>query len=245
MLKYQELEYGIAFSIARPFFDRIGTTMLISGALGLFRKETVIELGGYSLDTVGEDMELVMRIRQRAAKLKCLARISYDKEASCYTELPWNIIDWVKQRIRWTVGLSEVLWKYRSVLTDKEYSVAEKITFLYYLLLERYIAHIEMASMIACFLCGASECALALIQITIMLQFLLSIAGSYQTILNSIKSSNHRMRTLMEWIFIMVSFLSVYHLAHLLIRLISVPYYRIKKHVLKSKSVVWQSPARM
>ena len=96
LLKYQELEYGIAFSVARPFFDRIGTTMLISGALGLFRKGTVIELGGYSLDTVGEDMELVMRIRQRAAKQKCPARIAYDKEASCYTELPWNIVDWVK-----------------------------------------------------------------------------------------------------------------------------------------------------
>ena len=68
LLDYQELEYGIAFSIARPLFHRIGTTMLISGALGLFRTNTVIEIGGYALDTVGEDMELIMKIRQIAAK---------------------------------------------------------------------------------------------------------------------------------------------------------------------------------
>lgn len=64
LLSYQELEYGIAFCIVRTIFDKLKTSMLISGALGLSNKEIVIQLGGYSVDTVGEDMELVMRIRQ-------------------------------------------------------------------------------------------------------------------------------------------------------------------------------------
>ena len=66
---YQELEYGIAFGIVRPVFDKLGTTMLISGALGLFERDVVIRLGGYALDTVGEDMELVMLVRWFAGSL--------------------------------------------------------------------------------------------------------------------------------------------------------------------------------
>ena len=245
MLDYQKLEYGIAFSIARPFFDHIGTTMLISGALGLFRTETVIKLGGYALDTLGEDMELVMRIRQSAAKEKCPAGIAYAKGAFCYTEPPWNIGDWIKQRIRWTVGLSEVLWKYRGVLIGKEHRLVEKITFLYYLLLERYAPHIEMTGVIICLICGVSEYALALILITVFIQLLLSVAGSYQSIWDSVKLSNNRMKALMELLLILASFVLVYHLAHSMIRLVSVPYYKIKKCILRNKRAVWDSPTRM
>ena len=245
MLDYQELEYGIAFSIARPFFDRIGTTMLISGALGLFRTETVIKLGGYASDTLGEDMELVMRIRQSAAKEKCPAGIAYAKGAFCYTELPWNIGDWIKQRIRWSVGLSEVLWKYRSVLIDKKYGLVEKVTFLYYLLFERYAPHIEMTGVIICLICGVSEYALVLIQVTICIRLLLSVAGCYQSIWNSIKLSDNRMKALMELLLILASFVSAYHFAHSMIRFVSVPYYKIKKCILRNKRAVWNSPTRM
>ena len=245
MLDYQKLEYGIAFSIARPLFDRIGTTMLISGALGLFRTETVIKLGGYALDTVGEDMELVMRIRQSAAKEKCPVGIAYAKGAFCYTEVPWNIVDWIKQRIRWTVGLSEVLWKYRGVLIDKRHSLIEKITFLYYLLFERYAPHIEMTGVIICLICGVSKYALMLIPITVFVQLLLSIVGSGQSIRDSIKLSDNRMKALMKQLLILTSFVSVYHFAHSMIRLVSVPYYNIKKCIMRDKRAVWNSPRRM
>ena len=81
---YQELEYGIAFCITRPFFDKLGTSMLISGALGLFNKDAVIRLGGYALDTVGEDMELVMRIRRFAAESNEPLEIRYTKKSSVF-----------------------------------------------------------------------------------------------------------------------------------------------------------------
>ena len=245
MLDYQKLEYGIAFSIARPLFDRIGTTMLISGALGLFRTETVIKLGGYALDTVGEDMELVMRIRQSAAKEKCPAGIAYAKGALCYTEPPWNISDWIKQRIRWTVGLSEVLWKYRDVLIDKKHSLLEKITFLYYLLFERYAPHIEMTGVIICLICGVLKYAIVLLQITILTQLLLAVVGSGQSIRDSIKLSDNRMKGLMKQLLILTSFVSVYHFAYSMIRLVSVPYYKTRILILRNKHAAWNSPTRM
>ena len=126
---FQELEYGIAFCIVRPIIDKLGTSMLISGALGLFNKDVVIRLGGYALDTVGEDMELVMRIRQFAAESDDALIIAYTKEAVCFTELPQIETDLRKQRIRWTVGLNGVLWKYREMATRKKYTFLEKLTF--------------------------------------------------------------------------------------------------------------------
>ena len=141
---YQELEYGIAFCVVRPIFDKFGTLMLISGALGLFNKDVVMHLGGYALDTVGEDMELVMRIRRFAAESDDPLEIRYTKKALCFTELPWNEKDLRKQRIRWTVGLTDVLWKYREMATHKKYTFLEKLTFWYYVLFEKFSPHIRI-----------------------------------------------------------------------------------------------------
>ena len=82
------MKYGIAFHIVRPLFDRTETAMLISGALGVFKRYPVIELGGYALNTVGEDMELVMRIRRYSAVNHRSLKIGYTSMAVCYTELP-------------------------------------------------------------------------------------------------------------------------------------------------------------
>lgn len=117
--------------------------MLISGALGLFNKNLVIQLGGYALDTVSEDMELVMRIRRFAAESHESLEIRYTKEAVYFTELPWIEVDLRKQRIRWTVGLTDVLWKYREMAPHRKYSFLEKLTFWYYVLFEKFSPHIE------------------------------------------------------------------------------------------------------
>lgn len=90
-----------------------------------------VQLGGYALDTVGEDMELVMRIRQFAAESDEPLEIRYTKKAICFTEFPWNEYDLRRQRIRWTVGLTDVLWKYREMATQRKYNLLEKLTFWY------------------------------------------------------------------------------------------------------------------
>lgn len=77
---YQELEYNLAFNIIRLIFDKYNTTMLISGALGLFDRELIIKLGGYKTNTVGEDMELVMRIRKHISDNNLDLKIAYIKK---------------------------------------------------------------------------------------------------------------------------------------------------------------------
>lgn len=246
---YQELEYGIAFCIVRPIFDKLGTSMLISGALGLFNKEIVVQLGGYALDTVGEDMELVMRIRQFAAESDDVYKIGYTKEAVCFTQLPWNESDLRKQRIRWTVGLTDVLWKYCEMAINRKYSFLEKLTFWYYILFEKYSPHIEFSSFIMCIVLNAafgfSQTTLLLILATISFQLVLSIAGSFQSIKESFKSSENKCKSLLKFLLLMVTFVTIYHLWHSLCRLISVPAFRRRKRKANSQGSSWISPTRL
>ena len=246
---YQELEYGIAFCVVRPIFDKLGTSMLISGALGLFNKEIVIRLGGYALDTVGEDMELVMRIRQFAAESNETLEIRYTKKAVCFTELPWNENDLRKQRIRWTVGLTEVLRKYREMASSKKYSFQEKLTFWYYILFEKFSPHIEFTSLIISIvisaILGFSQTVIILMTITISLQFLLSIVVSFQSIKDSVKSSENKFVLVLKFLSLMFTFVTIYHLWHSFCRLIAVPNFQRKKRKANNQGPSWDSPTRM
>lgn len=242
---YQELEYGIAFSVVRSIFDKTRTTMLISGALGLFKKDFIIQLGGYALDTVGEDMELVMRIRKFAAECKEDFSIVYTKEAICYTELPWIKTDFKKQRIRWTVGLSEVLWKYREMAFCKKYSFLEKLTFWYYVLFEKFAPHIGLLSLILCFFNGVSQNIIMLMTATVFLQILISIAGSFQTIKSFIGSFDNKFRPILKVLLLIITFTCGYHFLHSFYRLIAVPVYRKEKRETGNQGPSWISPKRM
>lgn len=246
---YQELEYGIAFCIVRPIFDKFGTSMLISGALGLFNKEVVMQLGGYALDTVGEDMELVMRIRRFASESDDELKIGYTKEAVCFTELPWIEVDLRKQRIRWTVGLTDVLWKYCEMATYRKYSFLEKLTFWYYVLFEKFSPHIEITSLIMCIILGivlgVSQVAIIQMIITISFQILLSVLGSFQRIMNSIKSSENKFRSILKFVLLMFTFVTIYHLWHSFCRLIAVPSFRRKRRKTNNQGFSWVSPTRM
>jgi poly-beta-1,6-N-acetyl-D-glucosamine synthase len=246
---YQELEYGIAFGIIRPVFDKLGTTMLISGALGLFERDVVIRLGGYALDTVGEDMELVMRIRRFAAESGETLKIAYAKEAVCYTEFPWNEKDLRKQRMRWTVGLTEALWKYREMAVCPRYSFLEKLTFCYYVLCGKFAPHIEFTSLIMSIVLGVvygfSRVAITIMAIIFFLQLFISIVGSLQSIKNYFGSSGNVLRVFLKLLLLVITFVSVYHLWHSFWRLIAIPSFRRKQRKTNKQGTSWVSPTRM
>lgn len=107
--KMQQLEYCRSFTLSRIFFDSINATMIISGAFGLFQKDIVISLGGYDTSTVGEDMELVLRLHDYCATKHMKYKITYAMQAVCHTQVPDNIRDLFKQRMRWQLGLIQSL----------------------------------------------------------------------------------------------------------------------------------------
>lgn len=107
LTRFQVVEYLRAFLFGRLGWSPLNAILVISGAFGLFRKESVIEAGGYRTDTVGEDMELVMRLHRLYLKRRIPYRIKFIPSPVCWTEAPETVRVLRSQRRRWQRGLSE------------------------------------------------------------------------------------------------------------------------------------------
>ncbi len=106
---FQVVEYLRTFLFGRLGWSVISGMLIISGAFGLFRKETVISVGGYRPNTIGEDMELVVRLHYELRKRRQPYRIEFLPDPVCWTESPEDLATLRNQRIRWQRGLSESL----------------------------------------------------------------------------------------------------------------------------------------
>jgi len=106
---FQVMEYLRAFLFGRLGWSSVNAMLIISGAFGLFRKQTVIEVGGYRTHTIGEDMELIVRIHHQMREQGKPYRIEFVPDPVCWTEVPEDRQTLRNQRIRWQRGLSESL----------------------------------------------------------------------------------------------------------------------------------------
>lgn len=105
----QVAEYLRAFLFGRLGWSAVSGMLIISGAFGLFRKETVVMAGGYRADSIGEDMELVVRMHRVLRERRQPYKVTFVPEPVCWTEAPEDIATLRNQRIRWQRGLSESL----------------------------------------------------------------------------------------------------------------------------------------
>lgn len=106
---FQVMEYLRAFLFGRLGWSSLNAMLIISGAFGLFKKATVIEVGGYRSNTIGEDMELVVRIHHQMRAKKKPYRIEFVPDPVCWTEVPEDWRTLRNQRVRWQRGLAESL----------------------------------------------------------------------------------------------------------------------------------------
>ena len=106
---FQVVEYLRAFLFGRLGWSEIGGMLIISGAFGLFRTDVVVDAGGYRPRTIGEDMELVVRLHRMLRERGVDYRIEFVPDPVCWTEVPEDRRTLANQRIRWQRGLSESL----------------------------------------------------------------------------------------------------------------------------------------
>lgn len=136
MARFQIVEYLRGFLFGRMGWSRSNGLLIISGAFGLLHKETVIEVGGYRRNTVGEDMELIVRMHRKLHQRGQPYRISFVADPICWTQAPEDRLTLGNQRIRWHRGLSESLWLNRGLLLAWPPNVAGWFAFPYFLLFE-------------------------------------------------------------------------------------------------------------
>lgn len=132
----QTIEYMRAFLIGRIGLSRKNLLLIISGAFGVFKTSRVVQAGGYRVGTVGEDMELVVRLHRMNIENEWGAKIEYVADPVCYTEAPEDLKVLKRQRIRWHRGLFDSLWIHRKMILNPKYGAIGFISMPYFLLVE-------------------------------------------------------------------------------------------------------------
>jgi cellulose synthase/poly-beta-1,6-N-acetylglucosamine synthase-like glycosyltransferase len=134
--RVQAVEYLRAFLFGRVGWDYLNSLLIISGAFGVFDRKAVIRAGGYMHDTVGEDMELVVRLHRYYKEQNIPYRVRFLPEPVCWTEVPedWKTLG--RQRDRWHRGLADTLSRHRKMLFNPRYGRLGMIAMPFFLVVE-------------------------------------------------------------------------------------------------------------
>lgn len=150
--RLQSLEYIRAFILGRMAWARLNGLLLISGAFGAFDKDTVIKAGGYDHNTVGEDMELVVRMRRYMEERDLPYRVTYIPDPLCWTEAPTSSKILGRQRNRWTRGTIETMKFHKKMFFNPRYGLLGMLSYPYWFFFEMLAPLIEFFGMIVFFL---------------------------------------------------------------------------------------------
>lgn len=136
LARLQVLEYLRAFLSGRMGWDALDATLVISGAFGIFKREVVVGAGGYATDTVGEDMELVVRMHRHCRENAIPYRIHFVPDPVAWTECPESLAVLSRQRDRWQRGLFQSLTRHWKMLLNPRYGRAGLVAYPYFFFLE-------------------------------------------------------------------------------------------------------------
>ncbi|MGD2200678.1 MAG: glycosyltransferase family 2 protein [Candidatus Bathyarchaeota archaeon] len=117
LVKIQAYEYLISMELGRRFQALARTLLIISGAFGAFYKNLVTSIGGYDRDTITEDFDITFKMR------KLGKRLAFAENAISWTFAPERWEDWRRQRIRWTRGQAETIWKHRNLFAKEGFDL--------------------------------------------------------------------------------------------------------------------------
>ena len=170
---FQIVEYLRAFIAVRTAWSKLNCLLIISGAFGMFRRRDLIMAGGYSGDTVGEDMELTTRIHHVLRGNDRKYRISFVPDPIAWTEVPDTLRVLRRQRDRWHRGLIDTLVRHRRMLFNPRYGTVGLIAMPYFFVFEFLGPVIELVGYIA-FVAGV---ALGIINGPFALAFFLAAVG--------------------------------------------------------------------
>lgn len=146
LARFQTIEYLRAFLFGREGWSPLNALLIVSGAFGIFEKRTLIELGGYRVQTIGEDMELTIRLHRELKRRGRPYRIRFISAPVCWTEAPEDIKTLRNQRIRWQRGLLESLSSNLGLMFAPNGGTVGWLAFPFFLIYEALGPLIEFAA---------------------------------------------------------------------------------------------------
>lgn len=144
----QAVEYARSFLVGRLAWNPIGGNIIISGAFGVFRRSSLVAVGGYEHASIGEDMELIVRLRRAAYERGEPAAVEFTPDPVAFTEAPESIRTLARQRNRWFRGLLDVLMRHRQMILNPRYGSAGMLAMPYFLIVEALAPIIEIVGLV-------------------------------------------------------------------------------------------------
>lgn len=141
---FQTIEYYRVFLTTRVWFNSFNGNLIISGAFGLFKKSAAINIGGYDTKTIGEDMDLVVKLHSFYRKNHLPYNIKYAHKAICWSQVPEKLKDLKNQRRRWHIGLITSLLNHRYIFLNPKYGIVGVFSFLYFVVYELFSCIIDI-----------------------------------------------------------------------------------------------------
>ncbi len=179
LARLQIVEYLRAFLFGRVGWAALEGLMIISGAFGIFRKSHLIAAGGYSRDTIGEDMELVLKLNRKLKEQGRDYRTVFLPDPVCWTQVPETIKTLGRQRRRWQQGLGQSLMMNKELLFNRDYGVVGLLAYPFFFFGEFIGPVIEFFGYISLFIVlffgwASLELVLTFLTVSILLRIVLS-----------------------------------------------------------------------
>jgi len=141
---FQTIEYFRSFLVGRIGWNSLNSLLVISGAFGAFQKAAVLAVGGYTTGTVGEDMDLVMKLHMYMRSKKYKYQVNFLPDPICWTQAPESLVTLYRQRRRWQIGLIDVLGRFKGMFLNPDYGALGMLAMPYYFLFEMVSPVIEL-----------------------------------------------------------------------------------------------------
>ncbi|MBT8280531.1 MAG: glycosyltransferase [Muriicola sp.] len=149
LAKFQLLEYTRSFLLGRMAWARIDSLLIISGAFGFFDREIALAVGGYDTQTVGEDMEIIFRMRRYMHDRDEPYHVAYIPDPLCWTEVPEDLNIFINQRDRWSRGNLETLNTHKDMFFNPKYGRLGMLSYPYWFFYEWLAPLLEFVGLLA------------------------------------------------------------------------------------------------
>lgn len=140
----QTLEYFRSFLVGRIGWSSVNSMLIINGSFGAFQKAAVLQVGGYTAGTAGQEMDLVVKLHRYMRKKNYKYQMSFLPDPICWTMVPDSLHDLFRQRRRWQVGFMDIVGRYREMFLNPRFGMPGMLTMPYHFLAEIVSPCIEL-----------------------------------------------------------------------------------------------------